>query len=350
MSTGPIAAVPLPMPTRAAAHTAPRPRFVQMEPVGRCNLRCRMCPVTYRADAQPGSPPALLDFDTFRRLLDGFPEAEELQLQGLGEPMMHPRFFDMVRHAAARGIAVSTNTNLTLLTPRRARECVTSGLAFLHASIDGASAGTYEYIRRGASFDKVLRNLDRLIAARRALASATPRVRIVTVAMRRNFAELPDVVAMAAEHGVDIVFVQHLCHDYGEHDLPAAYRSMRDFVAAETLLDEDPQRIAYVFGAARAMATRRGVDLRLPPLAPDKPRTGPRGCDWPRRGAYLSWRGEAMPCCMVSTPDRANLGNMARDGVEPVWNGPTYRAFRAALDSPEPPEVCRGCALYNGTF
>ena len=37
-----------------------------------------------------------MDFDVFTRLLDQFPDLEELQLQGLGEPMMHPRFFDMV--------------------------------------------------------------------------------------------------------------------------------------------------------------------------------------------------------------------------------------------------------------
>lgn len=57
-----------------------------------------------------------------------------------------------------------------------------------------------------------------------------------------------------------------------------------------------------------------------------------------------------MPCCMVSTPDRVNLGDMTRDGVDAVWNGFAYRSFRSALASPEPPEVCRGCALYNGTF
>lgn len=344
-------AVPLPMPgRRGTAGAVPRPRFVQIEPVGQCNLRCRMCPISYRPDGQPGTPPALIDFATFARLVDGFPEMEELQLQGLGEPMMHPRFFDMVRYAAERGVSVSTNTNLTLLTPRRARLAVTSGLSALHASIDGASAATYEFIRRGANFAKVIRNLDRLIAARAELGSATPRVRIVAVAMRRNLDELAGIVELAAAHGVDTVFVQHLCHDYGESTLPEAYHSMREFVANESLLGEDPERLAAAFGAARETAARLGIDLRLPPLTDAEPRRSTRGCDWPVRGAYLSWRGDAMPCCMVSTPDRINLGNMASQGVDAVWNGSSYRSFRTALASDEPPEVCRGCALYHGTF
>src|SRR3954452_24766020 len=127
------------------------PKVLQVEPVGQCNLRCRMCPIQFRRDGPPHGPPAFMDFDLFARLLGDFPDLEELQLQGLGEPMMHPRFFDMVALAAARGIRVGVNTNLTLLDTRRAELCVRSGLADLHASLDGASAETYEYIRTRAS-------------------------------------------------------------------------------------------------------------------------------------------------------------------------------------------------------
>src|SRR5215213_6142386 len=113
----------------------PLPSFVQIEPVGQCNLRCQMCPIQFRQDGPPHGPPAFMPFETFTRLVDDFGDIEELQLQGLGEPMMHPRFFDMVRYAAQRGIQVSTNSNLTLLSERRAELCVTSGLAALHVSI-----------------------------------------------------------------------------------------------------------------------------------------------------------------------------------------------------------------------
>jgi len=116
------------------------PRRLQVEPVGQCNLRCQMCPIQFRRDGPPHGPRAFMDFDVFTRLIDEFPDLEELQLQGLGEPMMHPRFFDMVAHAGRRGIRVGTNTNLTLLNARRAELCVTSGLSELHASIDGATA------------------------------------------------------------------------------------------------------------------------------------------------------------------------------------------------------------------
>ena len=44
-------------------------------------------------------------------------------------------------------------------------------------------------------------------------------------------------------------------------------------------------------------------------------------------GAYISYDGQAMPCCMVSTPDRASFGNVLEDGLLPVWNGTQAERF-----------------------
>lgn len=331
----------------------PLPKFLQVEPVGLCNLCCRMCAIQFRRDGPPHGPLAFMDFDLFVRLLDELPELEVLQLQGLGEPMMHPRFFDMVALAAGRGIKVGTNTNLTLLSLRRAEQCVTSGLAELHASVDGATAETYERIRVRAHFDRIVRNLEGLADARRRLGRATPRIRMVVVAMRQNLHELPDLVRLAHRLGIETVFVQHLCHDFGEPSLPVHYGPMREFVEGETLVNEEQDRIATYFGEARSTARELGVELRLPRTRPrlHPPGTpGPQRCDWPWRGAYVSYQGLAMPCCMVSTPDRVNLGDMAKAGVAAVWDGEAYQTFREALSSESPPEVCRSCAIYSGTF
>jgi radical SAM protein with 4Fe4S-binding SPASM domain len=183
--------------------------------------------------------------------------------------------------------------------------------------------------------------------------SERPRVRMVMVVMRQNLHELPDLVRCAAEWAMESLFVQHLCHDFGESSLPAHYRPMRDFVQAQTLLEEDPQRVEHYFALARDAAKSLGVDLRLPRTRPRLHPPGTPGrtrCSWPWDGAYVSYTGEAMPCCMVSTPDRANMGNMAEQGVEAVWNGEVYAAFRDKLASEEPPEICRSCALYAGIF
>jgi radical SAM protein with 4Fe4S-binding SPASM domain len=329
------------------------PTYVQIEPVGQCNLRCKMCAIQFRQDGPPYGPLAFMDFENFTRIIDQFVNIEELHLQGLGEPMMHPRFFDMVEYAAERDIRVSTNSNLTLLNDRRAERCVTSGLDTLHVSIDGASAETYERIRVRAHFERVVHNLERLRAARDRLGSKLPHLILVVVIMRQNLHELPALVRLAHQWSIERVFVQHLCHDFGEASLPVHYRPMREYIQAQTLLEEDPERIEYYFRAARRTAKESGIDLRLPSTRrrlhpPGTP--GPTRCNWPWKGAYISYQGYAMPCCMVSTPDRINFGNVLEQGAEETWNNAPYQAFREQLASDEPPDICRSCSIYTGTF
>ncbi|MGI0486673.1 radical SAM protein [Pantanalinema rosaneae CENA516] len=331
----------------------PLPSYVQIEPVGQCNLRCRMCAIQFRDDEPVDGSLALMPFTTFTQLIDQFTTLKTLHLQGLGEPMMHPQFFDMVEYAVGKGIQVTTNSNLTLLGEKQAERCITSGLHSLHVSIDGATSATYERIRVGSNFDRVISNLERLQLIRQCQQSNYPQVQLIMVLMRQNLHELSDLVRLAHRYSVERLFVQHLCHDFGESTLPDHYQPMRQFVQSETLLEADLQQIEAEFAQARSLAQALDVDLRLPRLQPrlHSPETPGRDrCDWAWKGAYISYQGLAMPCCMISTPDRLNFGNLLQQGVEPTWNGEGYQAFRQQLDSDMPPEVCRSCSIYSGTF
>jgi len=338
--------------TDALAADPELPRFVQIEPVGQCNLRCRMCPVTLRDAGGAGKPPAFMSYETFCRLLDQFPAIRELHLQGLGEPLLHPRFFDMVAYAVARGIKVTTNTNLTALSQRRANECVASGLATLFVSIDAAEPAAYEYIRVGGRLSRVLRNLRWIGEAKRRARSDTPEIAMVAVAMRRNLEQLPALVRLAHEHGARSMSVQALAHDFTESHLPEKYRPMREFVECETLANDEPARVEHWFDAARAEAEALGMQLRLPSIdrRDASPAPSELRCDWPWRGSYIAYTGEAMPCCMVATPDRINFGSMAGESVVQIWKSDEYQRFRDRLASEHPPEVCEGCSVYRVTF
>lgn len=337
-------ATPLP---DAAALVPPLPRFAQIEPVGRCNLACRMCTVNERGDEV-----AVLSLSRFVALLDQMPGLRQLHLQGLGEPMLHPQFFDMVAVATARGIEVSANTNLTLLTPRRAQACITSGLVSLSVSLDGATAAVYESIRRKASFAKVLRNLDRLVQARDEAGSAL-QVRGVMVLMRDNLRELPALVRLLHAHGVRELLVQRLSSDLAQPGLPGRYIPIRDYVSRAELQAADLDEAEGVFADARRLADALGLRLHLPKLRGTSG-TGGR-CDWPSTQLYVTAAGELLPCCMVATADRASFGNVFDGdndgrGLASRWQGEPAQSFRRALAGDRPPSVCRSCALYRGTF
>jgi radical SAM protein with 4Fe4S-binding SPASM domain len=171
--------------------------------------------------------------------------------------------------------------------------------------------------------------------------------------MRQNLHELPDLVRLAQRWSADQFFVQHLSHDFGEPTLPEEYRPMRDYIAGQSLAHEDPKRIERYFGEARELAQSLGVKLRLPRTTPKRYEDGTSGrqrCDWPWTGAYISYEGYMMPCCMVSTPDRLNFGKVSEHALPAIWDGDEYNNFRDQLDSQNPPEICRSCSLYWGTF
>jgi len=277
------------------------PRSAQMEPVG------------------PAKAPALMSLDAFRALLAEQPGLEALQLQGAGEPLAHPRFFDMVSYAAARGIEVSTTTSLLLISDARIGECVASGLRRLDVAPGAADPSDCDYLRAGSKLRRALRNVRRIANVKKQY----PRIRIVLMLLRSNLRHLPELIRLAREHGADAVQLRHLWHDVS----PA-----RRFVEAQSLLKEDPD-----FKEAQALAAGLGIVLELPRL---------RRCDRPWRGLHVGASGEALPCPRAKTAQRKTLGNMRRDGVVQVWNNDAYREFRERLASDNPPDLCRSCSVY----
>jgi radical SAM protein with 4Fe4S-binding SPASM domain len=329
--------------------SVPLPRELQVEVTAACNLRCQMCLVRYRPALDRHE--ASLDFERFRALVDALPGLERVTLQGLGEPLMAPDLFAMLAYGRARGIRMGFNTNATLLTGAMAERLLDAVPDWLCVSIDGATAATYESIRDGARFDRVARNVRRFVALMRARGAVKPDLSIVAVVMRRNVHELPALVRLAADWNVPALRVQNLSHSFSDCDPAGAYREIRDFAAAEALWQAPDPAADAVFAEARALAGELGVALRLPELEPGAaPEPGAPGCDWPWRSAYVRHDGGVQPCCMLMGGDRAILGDLGASSFDQIWQSPGYEAFRAALMTSNPPDVCRGCSMYRGVF
>lgn len=324
----------------------PLPEEVQVEVTSACNLRCRMCLVRYQppVDRVTGT----MTFEAFTRVVDPLPALSKVTLQGLGEPLLVPDLVAMVRHAAERGMRVGFNTNGTLLTKAKAEALVAAGLDWLHVSIDGATAATYEAIRDGARFERVTRNVRLLMSV--VGDRPRPKVCVVSVVQRSNRHELPDLVRLVAELGVRQLRVQNLSHDFSDTQPDGPYGEIRAYTAEQAVWDDD--ETAVVFERARAAAVEVGVDLRLPEAEAVAERAeGVPGCDWPWRSTYVTSKGKVQPCCMVMGVDRAVMGDVLHDDLATVWAGDAYVRFRERLlSADDPPEVCRGCSAYRGRF
>jgi radical SAM protein with 4Fe4S-binding SPASM domain len=238
----------------------------------------------------------------------------------------------MVANAAGRGIEVTTATSLLTISEARIEECVASGLRRIDVAPGASDPSDCDYLRPGSKLRRALRNAQRLAEAKKRHGAKHPEIRVVLMLLRRHLGALAELVRLAGEHGAESVVFQHLWHDVSV---------TRRFVEAESLLKEKLD-----FKEAQAIADELGIVLVLPGAR--RAADFPARCDRPWRGIHVGASGEALPCARLKTPQRLNLGNMRRDGVVRVWNSDAYREFRERLASADPPDICRGCAVYQG--
>ena len=165
-----------------------------IEPTNRCNLDCRTC---MRQGWEEGL--GFMDSPLFAEILSGlraFPRAPGIFFGGYGEPLSHPRIADMVALAKAAGGEVELISNGILLDAAMADRLVAAGLDRLWVSVDGASPASYADVRLGDHLPEIIANLESLRQRKSGIELG-----ISFVAMRRNIADLPAVLDLAAKLG-----------------------------------------------------------------------------------------------------------------------------------------------------
>jgi MoaA/NifB/PqqE/SkfB family radical SAM enzyme len=325
-----------------SATPLPSPVEAYFEVANRCNSRCATCPLTFspREDARQ------LSLEEFKGLVDQLPDLRRAVMQGIGEPLLNRDLAAMIAYLKRRGVHVVFNTNGVLLTRRRQVELIQSGLDELRVSLDGSTPETYLKVRGIPAFERVLANVAGMVRSREALGTASPTLSFWVTGMWENLPELPGVIDLAARLGVDEVYLQRLVFsgDGLAVEGQSLYRGHRDHV--EAIIAEAEERAARYgirFRGAGALEPRESLFGQGAEAQPW------RACSRPLRLAYVTARGNALPCCIAPFTDAPyesiKLGNYLRDGVQAVWHGQAYREFRARLYSSDPPPSCRNCGL-----
>src|SRR5713101_492844 len=141
------------------------PVCLYLETTNRCNLLCTTCPRTFEALEPPGD----MSWDLFTRIVDQFPTIARVVLHGVGEPMMVPALPRMIRYLKDRGTYVLFNTNGTLLSEKKGRQLIDSGLDELRVSLDAAEPHAFKLVRGRDMFARIVRNLRAFRALQREL-------------------------------------------------------------------------------------------------------------------------------------------------------------------------------------
>lgn len=144
------------------------PFVIFVDPADTCNFRCKFCPTGDRElmKKTPGRNFGIMDFELYKKIIDDICEFEEpikvLRLYKDGEPLLNPRFADMVKYAKDKGCAlkVDTTTNASLLTKKKSAEIISAGLDRINISIEGINNEQYKsFSSCNINFERFLENI-----------------------------------------------------------------------------------------------------------------------------------------------------------------------------------------------
>lgn len=246
-----------------------------IETTNKCNLSCVMC-----VRQKMTRPIGFMEMGLYHKIIDEVSVyLEMVYLHGLGEPLFHPKIFQMISYAKSKGLSVGLSTNATLLTWEKAEKMIKSGLDYLIIALDATTAKTYEKVRGGKNFAQVRSNVKEYLRLKRK-AKLSPFTVIQFVKLSENETEVGDFRKTWESSGADVIRVKPV------------------------------------------------IDLLRAQKRSDLPR---RPCFylW-RQLNMIAWDGKFVtPCCMDSDGDYP-LGDVTKEPIVKIWNSPKMRALRKA--------------------
>jgi len=352
------------------------PTHIWIDPTTRCNNRCIHCYHYYQDFGED------MDESIYHKISESvLSGVKRVDLVGYGEPFLAKQFDKIFDDCIQLGLEISTITNgIPLLNDVLLSKIVRSKMQ-LCLSIDGARKETFEFVRPFFKWEKMIEILER-IKQFSEIAREKKRFQlwINFVAMKKNIADLPDMVRLAAKYGATGIYVLPL----GDEDFFEKVRGQG--------LQDSPELVSPPYLKALKLSARLGVDLTVPPFfvplilqgkergggikgeilfilrktkfgfrslrrrgvsgtlnkvfggIGQKGKTGVLFCTVPWNDSYFASDGTVYPCCVLEE----SMGNLNMQEFKDIWNGPLYKSLRRTVHSWNPTSICRYCHLSTG--
>ncbi|GAB1393934.1 heme d1 biosynthesis radical SAM protein NirJ [Rhodocyclaceae bacterium] len=168
--------------------------------IRRCNLTCKHC---YSISADKDFSGELMTEEVFRVMddLKAF-KVPALILSG-GEPLLRPDFFEIAAKSKALGIYTALSSNGTLIDEAMSRRVASADFDYVGISLDGMWATHDKFRRMVGAFDKSLHAI-------RLCRDLGLKVGVRFTLTQDNFADLPGLLELIEEEGVDRFYFSHL--------------------------------------------------------------------------------------------------------------------------------------------
>ena len=270
---------------------------VMLELTYACNLDCTFC---YNDLSLGGRQ---LSLEQYRELLDDLAALRVLNLALTGgEPLAHPRFFEIASHARSLGFVIRLKTNGHAVkepVARRIREEIDPFL--VEVSIHGASGATHDrQTRVDGSFERLVANI-------RTMKSLGLRVKANSVLTRWNEHEIESLLALFDELGVGFQIDPEVKpKDDGDRSPLAIESSAEGQGRYRKALDARAKRDVVVSDTPSPAAARRALVAGT-----DK------HCGAGSNSIAVDPYGRVLPCVQWRVP----VGDLHEQRIAEIWAG-----------------------------
>ena len=168
--------------------------------IRRCNLTCKHC---YSISADKDFTGELSTEEVFRTMDDLMAfKVPALILSG-GEPLLREDFFDIAARSKALGFYTALSSNGTLIDAAMCHRIASADFHYVGVSLDGLGKTHDKFRRMDGAFDLSLAGI-------RLCRDAGMKVGVRFTLTQDNFADLPGLLQLVADEGIDRFYFSHL--------------------------------------------------------------------------------------------------------------------------------------------
>lgn len=279
------------------------PKYLHIETINSCNARCLMCGINFDEKTY-----TIMSDDLFSKIVTEVSKQsnkiEKVMPYLDGEPLLDKKIFSRISELKNAGIkTVNISTNASLLSDEKIEECLSSGLDQIYITIDSLDPKTYEVIRKGLDFKKVLQNTHNLIEKRN-LRKSGLKIRVQMVLQKINSTEKEAFIKYWKERlsPSDEVVVQQ-GHNWAGSVSPEKLLGFRS--------DLDPCIALW--------------------------------------GTFVCHSNGDVPLCCMDTKTKYNMGNIVKQSIEDVWTSSLFSKMRELHSNRKRSdlELCKDCDLWS---
>ena len=282
-----------------------------------CNLDCPMCiGGNYRREHGL----QLLSVERLEEIIDKIPTLKTVNIIGVGEPLLHPQWIEIMELLTKRNLALTFTTNTTLLNEDNIKAIHPT--AYVALSIDTLNPETYKEIRGVELAD----TLERVALLRKLKPHA--HLFINAVVLKQTIDDLNLFIPYAKKIGATIHFIHVMTYNQEDYERFAPTKEQLKARIKDFKRKAHQNNVKY---------------LRVE----EAPRQWE--CLSPLFSLTVRLNGDVYPCCYISSLDynveyfngypihmpteQYKLGNIFTDSVEELFNGEKINNIRNIIHS-----------------